>query len=121
MFRFLNNLPEDTIGLEVDGKVTKEAYDQMIVPRMEEFARRQGEINYIIVLKSGLDSFTAGVWWEDFKMAIKHFTKWRKVAIVTDQPAVRTMTNIFGFTFPGKHRLFTLAELDEAISWISAP
>lgn len=120
MLQFLNNLPENTVGLEVEGEVTKDQYDSVVVPKMEELAKRQGEINYLIILKSGIDSFTAGVWWDDFKMAIKHFNKWKKVAIVSDQSTVRTVTNLFGFTFPGEHRLFQTSQLEEAKSWLAA-
>lgn len=120
MLKFLNGLPQHTVGIEVEGTVTKEEYESVVVPKMKTFANREDEINYIVVLKSGLDSFTAGVWWEDFKMALKQFNKWNRVAIVTDQETVETATNIFGFAFPGQHRLFKLNQLDEAKHWVSA-
>lgn len=119
MLKFLDNLPQNTVGLEVNGEVTKDEYDSIVVPKMEQLANQQGEINYIVVLKSGITSFTTGVWWDDFKMAVKHYSKWNKIAVVTDQQLVENVTNIFGFVFPGQHRVFKLNELDEAITWAS--
>jgi hypothetical protein len=119
MLKFLENLPENTIAIEVSGDVTKDQYEALVVPKMDELAKRQGEINYVVVLKSGLGSFTAGVWWDDFKMALAHLGKWRKVAIVTDEKIVENVTKIFGFAFPGDHRVFKLSKQDQAIAWAS--
>jgi hypothetical protein len=91
-----------------------------VVPRMNELAKRQGEINYLIVLKTDITGFDAGVWWDDFKMALNHFTKWNKVAIVTDHELIKAVTHLFGFAFPGEHQTFKLAEYDEALNWVSA-
>jgi hypothetical protein len=53
-------------------------------------------------------------------MALNHFTKWNKVAIVTDHELIKTVTHLFGFAFPGEHQTFKLAEYDEALNWVSA-
>lgn len=120
MLKFLNDLPRNTVGLEVEGEVTREQYEATVIPKMEELAKLEGKINYIIVLKSGIESFTAGVWWDDFKMMVKHYSKWNRVAVVTDEPVVESLTNLFGFAIPGEHHLFKLNQLDGAIWWASS-
>lgn len=35
-----------------------------------------------------MPAFTAGAWWDDFKLALKYITKWNKIAIVTDQKVI---------------------------------
>lgn len=120
MIRLLDNLPPNVVGIEVDGEVTRDEYDTIVEPNINKLAESQQSLNYIVVLKSGLGSFTAGVWWEDFKLALKHYTKWNKVAIVTDEQSVRTLTNLFGFGFPGKHKIFNLNGFDNAVFWVSA-
>jgi hypothetical protein len=120
MINFINELPEKVVGVEVTGNISKEEYDTKVVPRMNELAKRQGEINYLIVLKTDITGFDAGVWWDDFKMALNHFTKWNKVAIVTDHELIKAVTHLFGFAFPGEHQTFKLAEYDEALNWVSA-
>ncbi|MBK0378094.1 SpoIIAA family protein [Mucilaginibacter segetis] len=119
MIQLINNLPDNVVGFEVTGEVTKEQYEATIVPRMDELAKRQGEINYLIVIKTDLTAFTPGVWFDDFKMALKHFSKWDKIAIVSDQDAIQKLTSIFGFAFPGDSKDFSLSEYDEAVSWVS--
>ena len=120
MINFINDLPEKVLGIEVTSDISKEEYDTKIVPRMNELATGQGEINYLIVLKADISAFDAGVWWDDFKMALNHFTKWNKVAIVTDHEMIKTVTHLLGFAFPGKHQTFKLSEYNEALNWVSA-
>jgi hypothetical protein len=49
MINFITELPEKVVGIEVTGNISKEEYDTKVVPRMNELAKRQGEINYLIV------------------------------------------------------------------------
>lgn len=119
MLHIIENLPRHVVGIEVTGEVTKDEYDTVIVPRIESLAKQQDEINYLVVLKSDVGDFSTGVWWDDFKMALKHFTKWNKVAIVTDQQGIAKFTDMFSFAFPGESRGFKLDEYDKAVNWVS--
>jgi hypothetical protein len=119
MLHIIENLPRHVVGIEVTGPVTKEEYDAVIVPRLDSLAHQQGEINYLVVLKTNINDFTTGVWWDDFKLALKNFTKWNKVAIVSDQQGIARFTDLFSFAFPGEPKGFKLDEYDKAVNWIS--
>ncbi|MET1056983.1 MAG: STAS/SEC14 domain-containing protein [Pedobacter sp.] len=71
------------------------------------------------MLETQVENFTAGAWWKDLVAGIKHLTHWKKMAIVTDQKAVETSTDLFSYVTPGEAKGFELAELDKAISWVS--
>jgi hypothetical protein len=114
----MNDLPDTVVGIELTGKVTKDEYDKAY-PEIEDLARREGEINYLVVVKTEIKNLTLGVWWDDFKLALKHITKWNKVAIVTDEKGIRNATDLLGFAYPGDSRSFTLNEMDEAKAWVS--
>ena len=90
------------------------------MPRMDDLVKRQGEINYLLVLETDVQNFSIGSWCEDMKLWLKNFSKWNKIAIVTDQKSVEWFSDIFRFFIPGNSRGFTLNELEEAIRWISA-
>jgi hypothetical protein len=120
MLQFINDLPENIVGIHAIGEVTKEDVDTVLIPRLEDLVKRQGEINYLLVLETDAQNFTAGAWLDDIKVGLKHFTKWKKVAVVTDQKTVEWFTsNIFRFLIPGKAQGFSLDKLDEAVKWIS--
>ena len=72
-----------------------------------------------MVLETGIGNFTLGAWMEDAKVGLKHFTKWKRMAIVTNQKGVERFSDLFGIAVPGSSRGFSLDELDEAVEWVS--
>ena len=121
MIQLLNDLPLNVVGIEMSGSVTKDEYDKVVPGHMNELAKRTTNLNYLLVLRTDLSNFEAAVWWEDLKMALSHFSKWNKVAIVSDQHGVKMVTNLLGFALPGKHEGFKLKELAKAIAWLATP
>ncbi|MFD1255204.1 STAS/SEC14 domain-containing protein [Mucilaginibacter terrae] len=120
MLQFINDLPENIVGIHAVGEVTKEDIDTVLIPRLDDLVKRQGEINYLLVLETDAQNFTAGAWFNDVKVGLKHFTKWKKVAVATDQKSVEWFTNhIFKYLIPGKAQGFSLDKLEDAVKWIS--
>lgn len=120
MLQFINDLPEHVVGIHAIGEVTKEDYDKVLAPRLEDLVARQGEINYLLVLENTISDFSLSAWYDEAKLGLKHFTKWNKIAVVTDQKGVLWFTNAFKVVIPGQSKGFTLDQLDEAVVWISA-
>ena len=120
MLQFINDLPENIVGIHAVGDVTKEDIDTVLIPRLDDLVKRQGEINYLLVLETDAQNFTAGAWFDDVKVGLKHFTKWKKVAVATDQKSVEWFTtNIFKYMIPGEAQGFSLDNLEDAVKWIS--
>lgn len=119
MLQFINDLPKDVVGIHAIGEVTKEDYEKVLLPRMNDLVKRQGRIKYLLVLETDVQNFSAGSWWEDLKLGLKNFTKWNKIAVVTDQKSVEWLSDAFRFFIPGKSKGFPFSELAEAIKWIS--
>ena len=119
MLQFIKDLPSHVVGIRATGEINKEDYEKVLIPRMEELAKRQGEIDYLLVLETDLQNFNAAAWFEDLKLGLKNFTRWRKVAIVTDQKSVIWFSDMFDHLIPGHSRGFQLSELNEAIEWVS--
>jgi hypothetical protein len=119
MLQFINDLPDHVIGIRATGDVTKDDMDKVLLPKIDELVERQGQINYLLVLQTDVKNFTIAAWWDDLKIGLKHFTKWNKIAIVTDQAVVEKFTDVFSITIPGESRGYKLSELDEAVKWIS--
>jgi hypothetical protein len=119
MLQFIKDLPNHVVGIRATGEVNKEDYEKVLIPRMEELARRQGEVDYLLVLETDVQNFSAAAWFEDLKLGLKNFTRWRKVAIVTDQKSVIWFSDMFSHLIPGYSRGYQLSELNEAIQWVS--
>ena len=119
MLQYINDLPDHVVGILATGEVNKDDYERVLIPHMEELVKRQGEINYLLVLETDVQNFSTAAWWEDFKLGLKNFTKWKRVAIVTDQKGVEWFSDVFRHFIPGNSRGYKLVELPEAIAWIS--
>jgi len=120
MLQFIKDLPPHVVGIHAIGKVTKEDMETVLLPKINELVERQGEINYLLVLETDVQNWTAGAWWDDVKMGLKNFTKWNRIAVVSDQKGVQWFSDAFRFFVPGKSKGFAIAELDEAIAFVSA-
>jgi len=120
MLQFINDLEPHVVGIHAIGEVTKQDMETVLLPRIDDLVKRQGEINYLLVLETDVKNFTAGAWWDDLKLGLKNFTKWNKIAVVSDQKGVEWFTDAFRFFIPGKSKGFSLDELDEAIKWVTA-
>ncbi|MDB5061590.1 MAG: hypothetical protein JWP67_1433 [Mucilaginibacter sp.] len=119
MLQFIKDLEPHVVGIHAIGEVTKEDVETVLIPRIDDLVKRQGEINYLMVLETDVKNFTAGAWWGDLKLGLKNFTKWNKIAVVSDQKGVEWFSDAFRFFIPGKSKGFSLNELDEAVKWIT--
>lgn len=119
MLQFINDLPSHVVGIRATGEVSKDDYDKVLIPRLNELVERQGEINYLLVLETDVSNFSVGAWWEDFMLGLKNFTKWHRIAIVSDQKGVEWVTDALSAVIPGKSKGFPLSELQNAITWVS--
>lgn len=119
MLQFITGLPDDVIGIRATGDVDMDDYKRVLIPRLEEMTKRQGEVSYLLVLETDVQNFSTAAWWTDFKLSLKNFTKWKKVAIVTDQAGVEWFFDVAKHFMPGESRGYKLEELDEALEWIS--
>jgi len=119
MLQFINDLPDHVVGIRATGEVNKDDYERVLIPHLEELAKRQGGINYLLVLETDVQNFSAAAWFEDFKLGLKNFTKWNKVAIVTDQASVEWLSDVFRHFIPGNSKGYKLSELEDAIRWVS--
>lgn len=119
MLSVINDLPEHVFGVRATGEVDQDDLKKVLLPGLKALADEEKEIYYLLVLETPVENFTAGAWWQDMKAGLRHFTQWKKMAIVTDQQAVETFTDLFGHVIPGEARGFKLSELQQAISWLS--
>ena len=120
MLQFIKGLPSHVVGIHAIGDVTSEDVERVLKPHIEDLVQRQGKINYLLVLETGIQNFTLGAMWvNDVKVGLKNFTKWNKIAVVSDQKIIEWFSDIFHFFVPGKSKGFPLSELDEAVKWIS--
>lgn len=119
MLSIIRDIPPHVFGVRATGQVTADDLKSVLLPGLEVLTQKYGEIYYLLVLETPVENFTAGAWFQDMIAGLKHFTKWTKSAVVTDEKAVEKFTDAFSYVAPGEFRGFSSTQLDEAINWLS--
>ena len=120
MLQLIEDLPAHVVGVRAVNAVTEEDYKKVLLPALEALSKTTGKINLIIVLETNVSNYTLGAWANDLKAGFMYFTKWHRIAIVSDQKLVRTFTNAFSFIAPGEYKGFPMAGLSIAKQWVAA-
>lgn len=118
MLTIIKGLPAHVLGVRASGEVSADDIAQVLRPALDEQAARAGGINYLLVLDTEVQAFTAGAWWQDMLAGLQHFTNWQRIAVVTDQKPVELFTDLFELGVPGRSKGFASHELAQATAWI---
>src|SRR5436190_3269292 len=119
MITQLQNTPDNVAGFRATGEITKEDYQNVIIPRIDELVKEKDEINFLFLIDTELKEFTAGAWLQDALIGIKHLTKWKRAAIVTDNEGAIKFTDAFSLVAPGEFKGFRKSEYENALNWVS--
>ena len=118
MIEKLKDLPTGITGVKAVGKISKEDYDQVFTPLIDD-ARREGRrIRFLYQLGPEFEGFTPAAAWEDAKIGLHYLRLFEGCAVVTDVAWVREMTRLMGFLMPCPVRQFGNQELDRAVAWL---
>jgi hypothetical protein len=118
MFKLIEGLPPDVIGIEATGKVTHEDYKMVFFPKMEAMITDR-PVKLLYVAGKGFEGYELEALWDDAAFGVKHWRDISRVAVVADQTWLRAAVTAFKPFFPCEVRLFKLANLDVATSWIA--
>jgi hypothetical protein len=119
MLSIMHDLPPYVVGIRASGAVTKQDFDEVLKPALEELKKRNGKINYLLLLDTSVSNFTLGAWVDDIMVGIKYYTHWNRIAVVTNEKIVERFSDAFGLLVPGECKGFTLSELAAAKRWVS--
>jgi len=121
MIEVIEGFPAYVTAFRATGNVTSEDYHKIINPWVKNIAASSKKINYLLILNTALKNYTLGAWIQDGLLGLRYFSKWNKLAIVTEKNGIKKFTNTFGIFIPCATKGFKMEELPEAEKWISLP
>ncbi|MCA9691114.1 MAG: STAS/SEC14 domain-containing protein [Nannocystaceae bacterium] len=120
MLERINDLSPGVIGLRAVGKVSKEDYEQVLEPILDD-ARREGRrIRFLYQFGPEFEGFTASGAWEDARVGLGAMRQFDGCAIVSDISWIRESTRFFGAMMPCPMRVFGDGELARAVDWLQS-
>lgn len=120
MIEVIKDVPENVAAFRATGHVNKADYETIVIPTIDALVKKQGKINFMLVLDTKLSNFTAAAIIDDIGVGFKHFTRWHKMAIISGSSVINKFTDIFSFIAPGEAKGFTHSRMEEAINWVSS-
>ena len=118
MYRVLDESSGHTVGIKVDGKLTKDDYG-VLIPYFENLIKECGALNLLCDLTqfSGMD---VAAFWEDFKFSIRHLREFQRIAIVGDQRWLNWYTKLFNPLVKTELHYFQQEQIQEAWEWVKS-
>jgi hypothetical protein len=121
MVELIKDFPEHVAAYKAQGAVSKEEYEEVVMKRVDDVARQFGKINFLVRLETDMDNYSIGAFLDYLKISFKHFSKWNRMAIISDEKWVRTGYELLSPIVHGVIKGYKLSEFEEAKSWVSAP
>lgn len=118
MFKLIEDLPPDVMGIEASGNVTHEDYQRVLIPKAEAMIAK-GPVKLLYVAGETFESYDLEALWDDGAFGLKHWHDFSRVAVVADTAWLRAAVTMFKPFFPCEVRLFRLGDLAAAKAWIA--
>ena len=119
MIETIKEIPANVAAFRATGIVTREDYQNIVVPEVDRLVNKTDELNFLLVLDTDVENFTAGAWMEDALLGLKNLAKWHRAAIVTDSDTIINFTNGFSYLVPGEFMGFKMEMYEAAVNWVS--
>ena len=108
---------DNIVAFRALAEVTKDDFLTAVIPAVEHLVKQLNEINFLLVLDTDIQNFTAGAWLQDALMGLKHLGK-NRAAIVTDSDEIISFTNGFSYVVPGEFKGFRKLDFNKALNWV---
>ncbi len=118
MIEQLKDFPDNVLAFVCRGRVSKEDYETVLVPAVLAALKNHGKLRLYYETAGDFGGIDAGAVWEDFMVGMEHFTRWERIALVSDVEWIKHTMRFFSFLMPAQMKLFPNAQAAEARAWI---
>jgi len=119
MIELLKGFPSNVVAIACHGTISAQDYDTVLVPAVEKALETNDKVRMLYEVAPDFQGYEAGAAWEDFKTGMEHFTKWERIAVITDIEWISGAVKIFGVFLPSEIRVYPLADAAQARLWIT--
>jgi stage II sporulation SpoAA-like protein len=119
MIELLKGFPDNVVAIACHGEVTRQDYDTVLIPAVEKALKSHDKVRLLYEVGPDFASYDAGAAWEDFKVGMEHFSRWERVAVITDIEWIKLATRLFSVFLPGTMRVYPTADAAQARLWIT--
>ena len=119
MIEILKDVPAGIVAVRASGTLTREEYDEVVVPLLDE-ARREGRrLRCLCQVSSDYRGLTPGAAWEDVTLGLRSLRLFDGCAVVSDVRWVRETSRLARFLMPCPVRVFDEQDREDAAAWLA--
>jgi len=118
MMDILPGYPDGVLAVSGAGRITADDYRKVLVPEAEARIARHGSVAILYYLGPKVQGFSSSAVWTDLVFGLSHWSKFGRIALVTDVEWIRGSALLFSPFFRGGLRVFGAGELNAASAWI---
>jgi len=119
MLEPVSGLPDNVVGFNARGRVTRRDYETVLIPAVEAAVKRHDKIRLYYELGREFEGIDPGAVLDDFEIGIRRLPHWEKLAVVTDVEWIRMAVGAFAFMIHGKVKIFPASQARAAREWIA--
>jgi len=119
MLTKLENLPPAIVGIRASGKVTRQDYERVLVPLLED-ARTGARTRLRLLLEFSPEftRVTIGAALDELRIGVKYHSLLEKCAVIADKEWVAFAARLFGSLHPCPTKAFRTGQIGEALAWL---
>lgn len=119
MIEILTGFASDVAAFACHGHVTKSDYQDVLVPEVEKKLAQHDKVRIYYETATDFAGIDPGAVWEDTKVGFAHWSRWERLAVVTDIDWISHTMKLFGFLMPGELQAFPSSQSGVAREWIA--
>ena len=120
MIEIIEGFADCVVAVRTHGHITGADYRDCLIPLMAAKAHHP-KLRCYCEIGDDFAGVEPGAMWEDLKLGVEYFSRWERMAVVSDLGWIRISMRLFGPLIPGEARVFHLAEASAAREWIADP
>jgi len=106
------------LEIRMSSPVSDRDYTETLIPAIDAAIAQGDRVRLLAVIEAGFSDFTLGAMLQDARTGLKHWRGFDRVALVTDNAAIRAAAAAFSAFMPCPVARFSMSELDAARRWL---
>jgi SpoIIAA-like len=120
MIEIMKDIPPGIVAVRSVGVLTKQDYDEVVVPLLEEATRTGRRIRCLCQVGPEFRGLTPSAAWEDVRLGLQAMRLFEACAVVSDLAWVRESSRLAAFFMPCPVQVFGEHEREQAIKWLGS-
>ncbi|MBS1894894.1 MAG: STAS/SEC14 domain-containing protein [Actinobacteria bacterium] len=119
MIKRVGAMPPGTVGFQTVGDVYDEDWEEVVQPVLDEVIEAEEKVRMLLIVgpkNRAVDGVSVG---SDLGFRARHGGSFERLAVVSDEDWMWPALGVLSFVIPVRARGFSVADLPEAISWLT--